>query len=312
VAFEFVTMRGTDEARETMSDTVLASWNEGKAKADILGFVKRATAKGPDFIDIADRIATFDNDGTLWVEQPLPPQFDFVFAKWAEEIKADPSLAEEQPYKAIIERDPSFFAGVATQDPATIKTLLEAFGRSWKGTSPEEFETQVRHWLNTAKQPKLGVRYAELVYKPMLELLHYLRANDFRVFVVSGGGRDFMRVFAEETWGIYKENVIGTAAEYSFIDGGIVRGEHALGNLNVGPGKPEHIFAQTGRLPAFAGGNADVDIEMLSAAPFSVIVNHDDAEREFAYTSAAEASLARARELGWTVVSMKNDWKTIF
>jgi phosphoserine phosphatase len=295
-----------------MSDAVLASWNEGKAKKDILDFVKRATTKGPDFVPLADRIATFDNDGTLWVEQPLPPQFDFVFGHWAEEIKADPSLAQKQPYRAIIEKDAAFLAGVATQDPATVKALLEAFGRSWKGTTPEEFESQVRHWLDTAKQPKLGVRYAELVYKPMLELLDHLRANQFRVFVVSGGGRDFMRVFAEETWGVYKENVIGTAAEYSFSDGRITRGEHALGNLNVGPGKPEHIFAQTGRLPAFAGGNADVDIEMLSAAPFSVIVNHDDEEREFAYTSGADAAFAKANELGWTIVSMKNDWNTVF
>jgi phosphoserine phosphatase len=295
-----------------MSDAVLASWNEGKAKKDILDFVKRATTKGPDFVPLADRIATFDNDGTLWVEQPLPPQFDFVFGHWAEEIKADPSLAQKQPYRAIIEKDAAFLAGVATQDPATVKALLEAFGRSWKGTTPEEFESQVRHWLDTAKQPKLGVRYAELVYKPMLELLDHLRANQFRVFVVSGGGRDFMRVFAEETWGVHKENVIGTAAEYSFSDGRITRGEHALGNLNVGPGKPEHIFAQTGRLPAFAGGNADVDIEMLSAAPFSVIVNHDDEEREFAYTSGADAAFAKANELGWTIVSMKNDWNTVF
>jgi phosphoserine phosphatase len=295
-----------------MSNTVLASWNDGRVKEDILDFIKRSTTDGPDFVPLADRIATFDNDGTLWVEQPMPPQFDFVFGHWAEEIKADPSLAQKQPYKAIIEKDPAFFVGVATQDPEVIKTLLEAFGRSWNGTSPEEFEAQVRQWLNTATQPKLGVRYAELVYKPMLELLNYLRANQFRVFVVSGGGRDFMRVFAEETWGIYKENVIGTAAEYSFSDGKIIRGEHALGSLDIGPGKPEHIFAQTGRLPTFAGGNADVDIEMLSSAAFSVIVNHDDAEREFAYTSAAEASFAKAKELGWTVISMKNDWNTVF
>jgi hypothetical protein len=295
-----------------MSDTALESWNEGKTRQAIVDFVAAATTPGSGFVEVADRIATFDNDGTLWVEQPMPPQFDFVFGHWAQEIKADPSLAEKQPYKAIIEKDPSFLAGVASQDPTTIKTLLEAFGRSWKGDSPEEFEGEVRQWLNTAKQPKMGVRYAELVYKPMLELLDYLRANEFRVFVCSGGGRDFMRVFSEETWGIYKENVIGTAAEYSYTDGKILRGDHALGTVDVGPGKPEHIFAQTGRLPAFAGGNADVDIEMLSAAPFSVIVNHDDEEREFAYTSGAEASFAKAKELGWTIVSMKNDWKTIF
>ena len=158
----------------------------------------------------------------------------------------------------------------------------------------------------------MGVPYIELVYKPMLELLDYLRAHEFRVFVVSGGGRDFMRVFAEDAWGIYKENVIGTAAEYSYADGKIVRGEHAVGGLDVRAGKPEHIFATTGRLPAFAGGNADVDIEMLEAAKFSVLVDHDDDGREFAYTSGAQASLAKAKELGWTVVSMKNDWITVF
>jgi phosphoserine phosphatase len=295
-----------------MGDTVLKSWNDGKAKEAILGFIKRATTEGPDFMSPADRIATFDNDGTLWVEQPMPPQFDFVFGHWAEEIKADPSLAQLQPYKALVEKDPSFLAGVATQDPQVIKALLEAFGRSWKGSTPEEFEAEVRHWLDTAHQPKLGIRYVELVYKPMLELLDLLRAHDFRVFVCSGGGRDFMRVFAEEAFGVHKENVIGTAAEYSYADGKIVRGEQVLGSLDVGPGKPEHIFAQTGRLPAFAGGNADVDIEMLSAAPFSVIVNHDDEEREFAYTSGADAAFAKAKELGWTVVSMKNDWSTVF
>jgi phosphoserine phosphatase len=295
-----------------MSDAVLASWNEGKAKEAVLGFVERATTEGPDFVAPADRIATFDNDGTLWVEQPLPPQFDFVFRHWAEEIKRDPSMADQQPYKAVIEKDPAFFAGVATQDPEVVGDLLKAFGRSWAGTTPEDFDGQVRQWLGTAKQPKLGKLYVDLVYKPMLELLDLLKAHDFRVFVVSGGGRDFMRVFAEQTWGINKENVIGTAAEYSFSDGRIVRAEHTLGGLDIGAGKPEHIFARTGRLPAFAGGNADVDIEMLSAATFAVLVNHDDGEREFDYTNGAEKSLDKAKELGWTIVSMKDDWSSVF
>jgi len=290
----------------------LASWTDGPARRAIIEFVTSATSPGPGFVEVADRIATFDNDGTLWVEQPLPPQFDFVFRKWAEEIKADPSLADQQPYKAIIAQDPAFFAGLAVQDPEVVATLLAAFGRSWKGTTPEEFEAQVRDWLVTVKQPKLGVPYIELVYQPMLELLDYLRAHQFRVFVVSGGGRDFMRVFAEQAWGIFKENVIGTAAEYSYADGQIVRGEHTLGGLNVREGKPEHIFAATGRLPLFAGGNADVDIEMLEAAKFAVLVVHDDADREFSYTSGTEASVTKAKELGWTVVSMKNDWTTVF
>jgi hypothetical protein len=295
-----------------VSETVLASWKDGPAKQAVRDFVKAATTPGPAFVEPADRIATFDNDGTLWVEQPIPPQFDFVFRKWEEEVRADPSLAEQQPYKALIARDTAFFEGVATQEPAVVSTLVEAFARSWAGTAPEEFAAQVREWTETVKQPKLGVPYVELVYQPMLELFDLLRANEFRVFVCSGGGRDFMRVFAEEVWGIYKENVIGSAAGYSYADGKLVRSRELLGGVDMGPGKPEHIFAQTGRLPVFAGGNADVDIEMLESARFALLVGHDDEEREFAYTRGAEASLAKAKELGWTVVSMKNDWTTVF
>jgi phosphoglycolate phosphatase-like HAD superfamily hydrolase len=295
-----------------MTPDVLASWNDGPAKRAIVDFVGASTTPGPRFVAPADRIASFDNDGTLWVEQPLPPQFDFVFRRWAEEVKADPSLAERQPYKGLVEKDMTFLEGVATQDPEVVGTLLEAFTRTWAGSTPEQFDAEVRDWLGTVKQPDLGVPYIELVYQPMLELLDYLGANEFRVFVCSGGGRDFMRVFAEEAWGIHKENVIGTAAEYTYADGRIVRAEQALGGLDVGPGKPEHLFAQTGRTPVFAGGNADVDIEMLEASSFSLLVDHDDAEREFAYTKGGERSLARAAELDWTVVSMKEDWNTVF
>jgi phosphoglycolate phosphatase-like HAD superfamily hydrolase len=296
-----------------MTEAPLPSWKDGPAKGAILGFVTTAvTEGGADFVPAADRIASFDNDGTLWVEQPLPPQFDFVFRRWAEDVKADPSLAEQQPYKGLLEKDMSFLAGVATQDPEVVGTLLKAFAHTWAGTSPEQFDGEVREWLKTVKQPKLGVPYVELVYKPMLELLEFLTANEFRVFVCSGGGRDFMRVFAEETWGIHKENVIGTAAEYTYADGKIVRAEHALGSLDVGPGKPEHIFAATGRLPLLAGGNADVDIEMLDAAKFSLLVKHDDADREFGYVKGAEKSLEKADELGWTVVSMKDEWASVF
>jgi phosphoserine phosphatase len=295
-----------------VNETVLASWKDGPAKQAILDFVDAATTPGATFVEPADRIATFDNDGTLWVEQPIPPQFDFVFRKWGEEVKAEPSLAEQQPYKALIAMDTAFFEGVATQDPEVVSTLLEAFARSWAGTTPEEFAAQVRDWTRTVKQPKLGVPYVELVYQPMLELFDVLRANEFRVFVCSGGGRDFMRVFAEDVWGIYQENVIGSAAEYTYADGKLVRSRAILGGIDMGPGKPEHIFAQTGRLPVFAGGNVDVDIEMLESARFAMLVNHDDEEREFSYTRGAEASLAKARELGWTVVSMRDDWSTVF
>jgi phosphoglycolate phosphatase-like HAD superfamily hydrolase len=295
-----------------MTESVLTSWKDGAARQSIIDFVTASTTEGPSFVPVADRIAAFDNDGTLWVEQPLPPQFDFVFRTWGEEVKNDPTLASQQPYKALVEHDLGFFAGVASQDPEVIGSLLKAFARSWSGTTPDEFDTQVRAWLDTAKQPKFGVAYRELVFTPMAELVDYLKANQFRVFLCSGGGRDFMRVFAEETWGVPKENVIGTAADYRYVDGKIVRAEQALGGLDIGPGKPEHIFAQTGRLPVFAGGNADIDIEMLESARFALLVDHDDDEREFAYVNGAERSLALAKELGWTVVSMKNDWNTVF
>ncbi|MET8858939.1 HAD family hydrolase [Streptomyces sp. NPDC004579] len=295
-----------------MTGQVLASWNEGPARQAILDYVHRATTPGPAFVEPADRIATFDNDGTLWVEQPMPPQFDFVFRVWEQEVKADPSLAERQPYKALVEQDQAFFAGLATQEPEAVATLLEAFTRSWAGTTPEEFDAQVREWTRTVRDPRFGVPYVELVYRPMLELFDLLRAGGFRVFVCSGGGRDFMRVFAEDTWGILKENIIGSAAAYTYADGRIVRSRDLLGGLDLGPGKPEHIFAHTGRLPAFAGGNADVDIEMLQSAAFALLVRHDDDRREYAYTTGAEASLATAGQLGWTVVSMKNDWTTLF
>jgi len=295
-----------------MTGTALASWADGAAKAAVIDFVQRATSPGPDLVPVVDRIACFDNDGTLWVEQPLPPQFDFVFRTWAEEVKADPSLAQRQPYKALIEKDPTFFEGVATQDPPVVESLLQAFSHSWAGTTPDEFDAQVQEWLTSVKQPQLGALYRDLVYRPMLELFDLLRAHDFRVFVCSGGGRDFMRVFAEETWAVPKENVIGSAAEYTYTDGRMVRGEGMLGALNLGPGKPEHIFAHTGRLPVFAAGNADVDIEMLTCSRFALLINHDDAEREFAYSAAAEGSQRQAVEQGWTVVSMKNDWTSIF
>jgi phosphoserine phosphatase len=292
--------------------TPLSSWNDGAAKRAILGFVNGSVKEGPDFIAPADRIATFDNDGTLWVEQPAPPQFDFLLRKWAAEAKADPSLASQQPYKAIVERDMAFFEGLAVQDPAVMMSLEAAMARSWTGTTPDVFDAQVRDWVATVKQPRFGVGYITLVYQPMLELFAYLKANDFRVFVCSGGGRDFMRVFAEETWGIYRENVIGSAPGYAYKDGRLTRTDEILGGLALGPGKPEHIYARTGRLPIFAGGNADVDIEMLETARFGLLVKHDDAEREFAYTKGAEESLTAAAEHGWTVVSMKDDWSKVF
>ena len=289
----------------------LASWNSG-AKQAILGLVEALTTPGPGSVEPADRVATFDNDGTLWVEKPAPPQADFLIRVCTQAARNDPCLCSRQPYKAIIEQDMDYFQGLVIQDPDVVASLEGAVAETWAGTSPEVFDAQVRHWVETVTQPRFQVGYTRLVYKPMLELFDLLKAYEFRVFVCSGGGRDFMRVFAEQTWGIFKENVIGSAPAYEYRDGKITRTDHMLGGLSLGPGKPEHIFAQTGRMPLIAGGNADVDIEMLTAASFALLVKHDDGDREYAYTEAAENALAKAGELGWTVVSMKDDWATIF
>jgi len=290
----------------------LPSWNETGAKRAITEFVTATTTDGAGFVQPADRVATFDNDGTVWVEKPAPPQIDFIFRALAKAAQEDASLADKDPYKAVIEKDPDFFGKVAQQQPEVLATLEEAIARTWEGTGPAEFDTQVAEFFSTVKQEKFGVSYSELVYKPMLELFDYLRANEFRVFVCSGGGRDFMRGISEQTWGLLKENVIGTAAEYEYKDGKLSRQTKILGGLALGAGKPEHIFARTGRLPLFAGGNGDVDAEMLEAAKFALLVDHDDDEREYAYTDAAEKVLAEAKKRDWTIVSMRDDWKTIF
>ena len=290
----------------------LVSWTDGKAKQAILDFIDTITTNGSSFVEPSDRIATFDNDGTLWVERPMPPQFYFLFQTWALEAHDDPSLANKQPYKAIIEKDGAYFQGLITQDPKVVLPLEQAAAHSWAGTTPEAFDAQVRGFIDNIKHPKFKVGYTELIYQPMLELFNLLKSNNFRIFVCSGGGRDFMRVISEKTWGIYKEDVIGSAAQYVYKDGKIIRTNTMLGGLALGPGKPEHIFARTGRLPLFACGNGDVDIEMLETAKFALLVNHDDDDREYVYTQGAENSLVKAKELGWTIVSMKNDWNTVF
>ena len=296
-----------------MADTALASWNDGPAKQAIIDFVTAATQQGPGFVPVADRIATFDNDGTLWVEQPMPPQFDFVFRRWGEEVKADPSLAGQQPYKAIIEKDAAFFRGVATQDPGVVATLEQGFARSWAGTTPEEFEAQVREWCETVKQPKLGRLYVQLVYKPMLELLDLLTENEFRVFVCSGGGRDFMRVFAEETWGIYKENVIGSAAGYS-----VRRRQdrpHARGSWGPRVGRGQagaHLRPRPAGCPHLRAGTP-MSISRCSKPRHSRCSSTTTTASASSRIRRRRRSRSRQRRsCGWTVVSMKNDWTTIF
>jgi phosphoserine phosphatase len=291
----------------------LESWNDTPTKQAILDYVAAASDESsPDYVPPADRVAAFDNDGTLWVEQPAPAQTGFLFGKLVEQVKAEPSLAAEQPYKAIITQDPEWMRAFAQQIPEAVLAFLKGIGKAWEGVTPEEYEAEVRAYLAASLHPRYGCPWTDLIYQPMLELFDLLRENDWRVFVCSGGGRDFMRAFSEAALGIYRENVIGSGPEWEYEEGQLVRRNEMHGNLSLGPGKLEHIYARTGRTALLAGGNGDVDLEMLQEARFRLVVVHDDEEREYVVKAAAEKLLAAGEKGGWTMVSMKDDWKTIF
>lgn len=291
----------------------LKSWNNTQTKQAILDFVAAASDENsPDYIPPAERIAAFDNDGTLWVEQPAPAQTGLLIGKLVEKVKANPALAAEEPYKGIVTQDPVFLQGLAQQIPETVIAFLSGVGKAWEGTTPEAYDAEVRNYLATSMHPRWNCPWTDLIYQPMLELFDLLKANDWRVFVCSGGGRDFMRVYSEETLGIYRENVIGSSPEFAYVNGQLLRQNALHGNVALGPGKLEHIYARTGRTALFAGGNGDVDLEMLQEARFRLVIVHDDAEREYVVTAAAEKLLAAGEQGGWTMVSMKDDWKIIF
>jgi phosphoserine phosphatase len=286
----------------------LVSWNDGTAKAAILAFVRASTEPGPGFVPPAERIATFDNDGTLWCEKPMYVQADFVFRRWREMVKADPTRATEQPYKALVQGDRAWLAGLQEHVPELLKGLAEGFG----GITTTAFDDRVRAFFADARHPTLGRPYTTVGYVPMRELLDLLRAHDFRIFICTGGGRDFVRLVAEEMYGIPRENVIGSATTLEYRDGELVRTAGVEQPIDDGPGKPVHIWNRTGRLPIVAGGNANGDVPMLETARFGLLVHHDDADREFSYDTGAEHALAEATTRGWTVVSMKDDWSTVF
>lgn len=294
-----------------MNGDKLKSWNDGPVKQSIINFLDSTVEEGLDYVKPEDRIATFDNDGTLWVERPTPVQLNFLFLAFAKRVQNEPSLADKQPYKAILERDKIFFQNVIEQKPEAIIALEEVLAREWAGKTPDEFEADVKEYFATVKPEKFASHFTQLIYKPMLELFDLLNDYKYRIFICSGGGRDFMRVISEEAWGIFKENVIGSAAEYEYNNGTLKRST-VLRGIALGPGKVEHIFARTGRFPVFAVGNGDVDIEMLESAKFKLFINHDDDKREYAYENGAEKILAIAKEKNFTIVSMKNDWKEIF
>ena len=291
----------------TTTDT-LSSWTDGAARAAIVEFVRSVTGPGDSFVAPPERIATFDNDGTLWCEKPLYPQADFIFRRWQEMIAADPELAKEQPYKALAEGDLAWLADLYGHAPELIKGV----GAAFEGITVEAFEAAVRDFFATARHPSLGVPYTEATYRPMRELIAYLEANEFMVYICSAGGRDFVRPVAEQLYGIPRERVIGSSATLEYRDGDLYRTAAVEQPIDDGPGKPIHIWTRTGRRPLLAGGNADGDLQMLEIARFGLLLHHDDGGREFAYDAGAERALAEAAEKGWTVASMRDDFATVF
>jgi phosphoglycolate phosphatase-like HAD superfamily hydrolase len=298
----------------------LPSWNDNNVKRSILDFVTRvSTEGGGEFVPPVERIAVFDNDGTLWCEQPTFFQALFAFDRIRQLAPQHPEWKTREPFASVLRGDEkSALAG-------GMHAIVEMAMASHAGTTTEEFAAIVTDWIATARHPKTGKLYTEMVYQPMLELLAYLCANGFKTFIVSAGGIEFMRVFSERIYGVPPEQVIGTSIRTKFE---LRNGEPVLVRLpeinfiDDGEGKPVGIQMHIGRRPLAAFGNADGDLQMLqwtAGGPgrrLMLLVDHTDAEREFIYRVSPmgrlELALDEAHQRGWTVVSMKNDWKSIF
>jgi phosphoserine phosphatase len=304
----------------------LASWSDGATKAAIVDFVEHVTKEGgPDFVPPADRIATFDNDGTLWCEKPMPIELGFILARLAEMAEADESLREKQPWKAARERDYHWLGDVITKhyngDDSDVKVLMGGILQAFAGLDVEEYGSRAEAFLRGEQHPTLGRTYHACGFLPMVELLQYLEANGFTNYIASGGDRDFMRPVTDELYGIPAERVIGSSNGLRYVDdehGGAVSYLAEPDVFDDGPVKPVRIWSRVGRRPIVAGGNSNGDIPMLRYAggkgrpALRLLVLHDDADREFDYTAGAEKSLEQAAKEGWTVVSVKDDWAQVF
>ena len=299
----------------------LPSWNEGPAKQSIVAFVEKVTHAGsPDFVPVSQRIATLDNDGTLWSEQPVPVQLYFALDRVKALAPQHPEWKTQEPFASLLKGD--LKTALAGGDHA----LLELMMATHAGMTTVEFEQIVTDWIATARHPKTGRPFTEMVYQPMLELLAYLRANGFKTFIVSGGGIEFMRPWAERVYGVPPEQVIGSSIKTRFElrDGQpVLMRLPQMDFIDDKAGKPVGINSHIGRRPIAAFGNSDGDLQMLQwttagkGARLGVLVHHTDAEREFAYDRNSsigrlDKALDMASPQGWTVVDMKNDWKTIY
>jgi phosphoserine phosphatase len=304
-----------------MSDP-LPSWNDTATKAAITAFVERVTT-GPDAVPPEERIAVFDNDGTLWTEKPMPVELVFILNRWVEMAEADPALRERQPWKAAYEKDYAFLSGAIDKhyagDDSDVKVLLAGVVGAYAGLDVEDYGRQAAAFIRDGHHPTLRRPFATVGYQPMVELLRYLEANGFTSLIASGGSRDFMRGFAWDVYGIPPERIVGSSNQLTFVeDGGSLVYAAAPDVFDDGPAKPIRIWSRLGRRPLIAGGNSNGDVPMLQFAGgttrpgLRLLVLHDDAEREFDYVKGAEQALEQAKTDGWTVVSVKDDWSTVF
>jgi phosphoserine phosphatase len=316
-------MDGTSSEVSTTTeaaDDMLSSWNEGKVKQAIVDYVSAATTEGEKFVPVSERIVVFDNDGNLWSEQPLYFQLFFAMDRVKALAAEHPEWKDQQPFKAILENDMKTFSTYGEHG------IIEIVMATHAGMTVDEFETIVKEWLATAKHPRFNKPYTDLVYQPMLELINYLKGNQFKVFIVSGGGIEFMRPWVEEVYGIPKDQVIGSSikTKYDYNDGNpVIRRLPELNFIDDKEGKPEGINQYIGRKPIFASGNSDGDLQMLrwsesnSYPSFQLYLHHTDSIREWAYDRTSsigrlDKGLDEAQAKGWTVIDMKNDWKVVY
>jgi phosphoserine phosphatase len=304
----------------------LTSWHDGPAKQAIVDFVSRVSgADGSEPVPVDARLAVFDNDGTLWCEKPMPIQLDFILRRLVEMADGDPALRERQPWKAAHERDYNWLSKLMDEhyagDDTNVIVLAAGILAAYDGIGVEDFEAQADAFLRTAQHPTLGRGYLDTAYAPMIDLLDYLAANGFSNYIASGGGRDFMRPISLDVYGIPRQRVIGSSAALAYTSderGGTIIHKTEAAYLDDGPQKPIRIWSRTGRRPLLAAGNSNGDVPMLhftqhpDKRSVRLVVLHDDDEREFAYTTGAEQALEQAASDGWTVVSIKNDWATVF
>jgi len=301
----------------------LPSWNDVPAKQAIVSFVKQTTTKGnPKFVEPEERIATFDQDGTLWVEQPTYSQVMFTFDQLGVMAAKDPKLKDVEPFKTVLSGDNAAIGKLGVPE------LLKVVALTHSGTTVEVFQKTAHDWITTAQHPRFKRLYTDLVYQPMLEVMQYIRANGYKTFIVTGGGQDFVRTYSERVYGVSRDHVVGSAGGISFsydeTGKAILIKDPTLLWIDDKTAKPVDIHLMIGRRPVMAFGNADGDQAMLEytqageGARFMLLVHHDDATREYAYgpesklSPFSDALRIRANKSGWVVISMKNDWKRIF